>query len=128
MSALSNYAENKVLDHICGTATFTRPASVHLALFTADPTDAGSGAEVAGNGYARQPATFEAAANGATQNAAEITFTATGVGWGAVSHWGLFDAAAAGNLLIHGALSAAKTVEGGDSLTIAAGALDISAA
>ena len=75
MSA-SNYAENKVLDHLLGTATFTRPTNVFLALFTSDPGEAGGGAEVAGLGYARQQAQFNASSNGSAANTSLITFPA----------------------------------------------------
>ena len=35
MSALSNYSEKALLDHLLGTATFTKPTTVYVALFTA---------------------------------------------------------------------------------------------
>ncbi len=47
---------------------------------------------------------------------------------GTITHFGLFDASSGGNLLIHGAFSAGKTVATGDILRIAAGELDITAA
>ena len=42
----SNYLENKLLDHALGTTAFTQPTNQYLALHTADPTDAASGAEL----------------------------------------------------------------------------------
>jgi hypothetical protein len=45
-----------------------------------------------------------------------------------VSHFGIFDASSSGNLLIHGAFTAAKTIASGDILKIPAGDLDITAA
>lgn len=127
MSALSNYSELKLLDHILGTATFTKPTAVYLALFTTDPTDAATGTEVSGNGYARQACAFAAAASGTTSNSAQEAFTAAGGNWGAISHWALFDALTVGNMLIHGSFTTTRTVNDGDTLTVAAGDIDITA-
>jgi hypothetical protein len=43
-----------------------------------------------------------------------------------VTHVGVRDAASAGNLLFHGALSSSKSVDAGDTFKIATGDLDIS--
>jgi hypothetical protein len=69
-----------------------------------------------------------AAASGTAANAAQETFTASGGNWGTITHWGLYDAETNGNLLIYGALDASRTINDGDSLTFAAGAIDITAA
>ena len=47
--SFSDYAEGKVLDHVFNLAAFTQP-TLYLAVSTAAPTDAGSGAaEPSGN-------------------------------------------------------------------------------
>jgi hypothetical protein len=120
---LSDYAENKILDHSLGT---TMPTQLYLALYTAAPSDAGGGTEVSGTGYARQAVDFDASSGGATQNAAEILFPVAGASWGTVTHVGLFDASSAGNLIWHGALSASKAIDTNDQFKIADGDLDIS--
>lgn len=120
MSAASDYLENKILDHIVGGGDYTRPANLYFAFFTVAPTDAGGGTEVSGNGYARVAMTnnstnFPAASGGSKTNGVAIVFpTATG-NWGTITHYGVFDAASGGNLLFHGALSASKLVENGDT-------------
>ena len=48
MAALSNFAENEMLDHMLGTGSYTAPTNVFLSLWTSDPTDAGSGTELSG--------------------------------------------------------------------------------
>mgnify|MGYP000656172872 FL=1 len=53
MSAMSNYLENKLVDHIFRGVSFTAPAALHVALFTAAPSDSGGGTEVSGGSYAR---------------------------------------------------------------------------
>lgn len=128
MAALSNYLENELLDHALGTGSFTAPSNVYLALFTSDPTDAGSGTEVSGNGYARQLITFGASSSGTASNTSEETFTASGGNFGTVTHMGIFDALTTGNLLFHGALTASRTINDGESIVFAVGNIDISLA
>ena len=129
MSALSDYAENKVLDVLGANATFTAPSAVYLGLSTGSFNDDGSGTEISGNNYARVAVSFGSAASCTMSNDAAIEFAAaTGSGFGTVSHWGLFDAASSGNLLVHGSFSASKTIASGDVLKIAVGDLDITAA
>lgn len=128
VSVLSDYLEGKFIDYVLRSAAFTSPTSVYLALFTATPSDAGGGTEVSGGTYSRYTLTgaFDTASAGATQNTAIITFpTATAV-WGLVTSVGIFDAATAGNLLFYGSFSSNLQVDTGDTLSIAAGALDIS--
>lgn len=128
-AVLSDYLEGKFIDYVLRSGTFASPASVYLALFTATPSDAGGGTEVASaNAYARKQLTgaFDAASAGATANTATITFpTATGV-WGLITSVGIFDAPTGGNLLFYGSFSSSLQVDTGDTLSIAAGALDIS--
>ena len=128
MSAMSDYLENEILDHILGTGAYTMPSAVYVGLATATFADDNSGTELTGNGYTRVAATFNAAASGTADNDAAIEFSAATSSWGTVSHFGLFDASSGGNLLIHGAFTTAKTIASGDVLKIAAGDLDVTAA
>jgi hypothetical protein len=125
---MSDYLENKVLDHVLGTTSYTMPATVYVGLSTGSFADDNSGTELTGNGYARQSIAFDAAASGTTDNTSNVDFPAATGSWGTVSHYGLFDALSGGNLLIHGAFTTSKTVAIGDILRIAAGELDITAA
>lgn len=122
---ISNYLENKLLDHSLGKTSFTMPATVRLALYTSDPTDADSGTEVTGGSYARQPLTVSAASGGATANDADIEFPVATANWGTITHVGIRDAGSGGNLLWHGALAASKAIDSGDQFKIAAGDLDV---
>jgi len=128
MAAMSDYLERKLLDHTLGTASYTHPSQAYLALHTADPTDAGSGAEVSGGSYARQTIDFNAAAGtgGAVTNSTEENFT--GMPACTVTHIGIWDASSSGNLLYHGAVSASKTVADGDTISLAAGQLTVTLA
>lgn len=122
---LSDWAENAALDWLMGGSSPTRPTTRYIGLFTAAPNDAGGGTEVSGSGYARQAATWDAAASGVTANSGALTFTASGGSWGTVTHIGIFSASTGGNLLWHGALTASKTVGDGDSLVFAIGDIDL---
>jgi hypothetical protein len=128
MSAKSDYLELKVLDHFLGTSATSAPSNVYLALHTADPTDAGSGAEVSGNGYARQAITFAAASGGSAASSSAEEFTASGGNFGTITHFGIWDASTSGNLLYHGALTASKTIADGDTLRFASGNITITEA
>lgn len=121
---LSNYLENKLIDHFLGTTSFTAPAAVYVALYTVAPTDAGGGTEVTGGSYARQTAAFTASASGATSNSGNIDFT--NMPAATVVAIGVHDALTSGNLLLWGTLTTNKTTDAGDTLRIATGDLDIS--
>jgi len=123
---LTNYLENKLLDHFLGTTAFAMPSPVYVALFTVAPSDAGGGTEVTGGPgpYARKTATFSAASSGATSNSANIDFT--GMPAATTVAIALFDAITSGNMLVYGTLTANKTTDAGDTLRIATGDLDIS--
>jgi len=120
---LSNYLENKILDHILGTTSYTMPTPVYLALYTVAPTDAGGGTEVAGGSYVRKTVTFTVASGGATSNDSNVDFN--GMPACTVVAVGVFDALTSGNLLVYGGLTANKTIDSGDILRIATGDLDI---
>lgn len=130
MAAMSDYLENQLVDHIFRTATFAKPAAIHLALFTTLQDDAGTaGVEVTGGAYARvDMAQGDAGHNGthgtttgvssgtggATSNAADLTFPVPTANWGTITGIGVYDAATGGNLLFHSALTVSKTVNNGD--------------
>lgn len=128
MSAISNYLENALINAVLRNTPYTSPATVYVALYTSDPTDADSGAEVSGGAYARQAVTFGAPSNGATDNTAQINFPVPTADWGTVTHWGIKDALTGGNLLFHGPLAASRTIKSGDTVKINVNDLDVSLA
>lgn len=130
MSALSDFSEKLLLDWLMTTGTATRPTAWFVALYTAAPSDTGGGTEVTGSGYARQAVTFAAAASpgGTTNNTGSVSFTAAGGNFGTVTHIGIFTAASGGSLLWHGALAASRTVNDGDTLSFAAGSINLTLA
>ena len=135
MSA-SNYLELAVLDHLLGGADFTRPGTVYFALFTSNPNETNTGTEVSGGGYARAAVTnnstnFPAATTistvGTKMNATAITFPQASGSWGTVTHFAIFDAATAGNMLIYGTLTTSRAVTTGDTPKFLASAFSLTA-
>jgi hypothetical protein len=125
MAAISDYLENALINATLRNTTYTSPADVYVGLFTTDPTDDGSGTEVSGGSYARTIATFAAPSNGSSSTNADVQFPQATGNWGTITHFGIFDAATTGNLLYHGILTAAKTIETGDVFKIASGNLTV---
>ena len=128
MGSLSNYVEDKVLDHVLKSAVWAQPAALYIALSTTDPTDDATGiAEPVGNGYARvSHAAWDAAASRATENTGTISFPEAGGSWGTITHFFVSDASTGGNMIAHGALSASKTIGTGDNASFQDGAIDVS--
>src|SRR4051794_41047719 len=130
MAAMSDYLENKIIDWLLRGQSYTPPATVYVALFTAAPSDTGGGTEVSGGSYARVAVTSslanwagtQAAASttassgtgGTTSNNAVITFPTPSANWGSITYMALMDASTSGNMLAEAALTTPKTVNNGD--------------
>lgn len=128
MTAMSNYLENALINATLRNTSYTSPSTVYVALFTSDPTDAGTGTECSGGAYVRQSATFAAPSDGASSISADVEFPQATGAWGTISHFGIFDASSSGNLLYHGALTASKTIATGDVLKITSSNLTVTLA
>jgi hypothetical protein len=128
MAEISNYLENALINGTLRATTFTAPTTVYISLHTADPTDAGSGAEVSGGSYIRQSATFAAPSNGASATDADVTFPQATGNWGTIGWIGIWDAQTTGNMLYHTALDASKAIDTGDIFKIASGSLTVTLA
>lgn len=141
MSAMSDYLENKLVDQIFRAQAFAFPATLYVGLLTAAPSDSGGGTEVTGGSYARASVTASLAnfagtqgagttvassgTGGQTSNNATISFATPTASWGTVTHFGIYDAASAGNLLFWGALTISKTINQGDTVTFPAASLSV---
>jgi len=125
MATFTDYLENELLDHVTGKGSYTMP-TVYVALFTANPTDAGGGTEANYTSYARvttSGATWAVASGGATSNAAAITFPACTGGSNTITGFGAYDNSSGGNLLWYGTCS--LSVSTGITPEFAIGELDI---
>ena len=127
MGSISDFAENKLLDHLLNGVAYTPPATVYLGLSLADPLDDASGlSEPSGGGYSRKAIPFAAAAARSIAQNQDVQFDPVTSDWGLVSHYGIFDAAAGGNMLAHGALDVAKNVVTGNNPSVSSGEAVIS--
>lgn len=142
MGMFTDYFENKLVDQIFRGQAYTFPATLHVGLLTAAPSDASAGTEVSGGSYARvavagslanwagtQAAgstTASSGTGGTTSNNNAITFPAPTANWGTATHWAIYDASSGGNMLMYGSLTASKTINNGDAApSFAAGALSL---
>lgn len=132
MTAKSDFLENRTLDrNLKNNAQFsyTSPTTTYAALFTADPTEAGSLTnEVTGGSYARVAITWGTIASGSVSNSAIVQFATASASWGTVTHVAIMDASTSGNVMYYGALSAAKAVGIGDDVSFAIGTLTVTEA
>lgn len=125
MGTISNFLELELLDHVFNAA-YTPPATVYLALFESDPTDAFSGTETAYTNYARQACAFDAASARSIAQSALETFPSNGGSTVTITHWAIFDAVSSGNGMAHGAFGASKQVNNGNTPSVAAGEVTVS--
>lgn len=133
MAAFTNYLENKLIDHIFQNTAFTSPSTLYVALFTAvSDGEAGTVTEVSGGSYARVAVTANSSNwsdatgnNGTTSNVNAVTFPAATADWGTVTHFGIYDASTAGNLLVYAALTSSRNITNGSTPSFAAGALTV---
>jgi hypothetical protein len=130
MGSLSNFAENALLNHVANTA-FTPAATLFVALCTADPTDAGTGASMSeaanANAYARAAVTFSAAASRRVVQTGAVTFPqATGT-WGTISHWAIVTSATygAGDMYAYGSFVTPFAPVNGNTPTIPTTELEV---
>lgn len=128
MSAFSNYLEASIVQHFLQNNAVTPAATVYLALFTADPTEDGTGPEATYVNYARQAATWtNLDGAGQTKNSAAITFPANGNASASetITHAAIFTSLTGGNMLLYGPLATAKTLAVGDILSFSENALTL---
>lgn len=124
MGSLTDYSELELLDHLCNAA-YSPVATVYLALATADPTDAATGASMNecanANGYSRKAITFGAAASRKITQSGAVTYDEATGSWGTVTHWAIVDSAThgAGNCLAHGAFAEGKSIVSGNTPSVA---------
>ncbi len=123
--SLTNTFETTTLKWLLTTDAVTRPTTWYVALFTADPGETGAGTEVTGGSYARTAVTFSVTGDTAS-NTAGVEFPAATASWGTITHIGVMDASTSGNMIVHAALTTAKTIADGDVFRIPTADLDIS--
>lgn len=129
-TSMSDYLENKLIDHTFRATAYTAPATQYIGLSTTACSDSSFGTEVTGGSYARVAVTSATTAwkgthgtttgassgtSGTISNAIVNTFPAPTANWGVVTHFFIADAATTGNLNICQALTTQKTINSGDA-------------
>lgn len=118
MSA-STYLETALLNWFRGQNFLDTLSGTYVGLFDGDPTDSGlGGTEIteAIRSAGRPAVTFGAVSAGTITNNAEVDFGLSEADAEA-THFGVFDAVTAGNMLAHGAITNAE----GDPTTVIIG-------
>lgn len=131
MSAISDYLEDTLQNWYWRGVAHTPAATAFLALYTANPSDAGGGTEVSAGGYARYPvvkgtANWNASSAGTVTNLPAFVVGTATADWGTITAMSFMDTASGtGNLLWWGTLTASKIVQNGDIFQFAAGSISI---
>ncbi len=150
MSAMSDYLESGIIDHLFRGTALAQPSNISIALCSGDMSLAArevcTGAtlpELANNyGYARKDLGAPASAGNAvwsipsgsvtptTTNNNNLEFSQATGDWGHVSGIALVDSSThgAGNVLMYGNLTTARVITSGDIFRFNAGDLDITLA
>lgn len=129
MSAMTNYLENKLIDHVFRGIPFPAPTTLYVALLVASSDDTNNVVEASGAGYARVAVscntanwagtqgigttTTSSGVSGTTSNNNVVTFGAPTSNWGDIVGTALMDSPTGGNSLFQGMLSETVTVNAG---------------
>tara|TARA_R110002020_G_scaffold103752_13_gene243177 strand:+ start:13823 stop:14278 length:456 start_codon:yes stop_codon:yes gene_type:complete len=148
MAALSDYLESGLLNHVFRSSTFSKPASIVVALTSGTPLDSQTGTSIleipsgingSGTGYSRidlgPPSdvdwTFSEAmfnsGSGIIANSGQIIFNTALLDWGYISGIAIVDHAdwGSGNLLMHAQLDNPRIIYTGDNAKFDAETLEI---
>jgi hypothetical protein len=107
-----------------GGTTYTALANVYVQLHTANPGSVGTTS--VSSVTTRPSITFTAATTGVLNSSNTPQWTSwAGTNGEVVTHISIWDASSAGNFLWSAALSASKTVNTGDTLTLSSASLTI---
>lgn len=128
----SIYVEsNSLTMWLQGAQSASLPSAVYVGLFLTNPTGAGTGTEVSGNGYTRVAASFGTPAQSGTgmvaSNTSAVQFPTAEGSWGTPQYFALYDAQTGGNLLFYAALPTTFAITSGMAPRFAVGALSVSA-
>lgn len=131
---IATYLVHEWLDHLFRNAAYADPVAVFASSYSVEPGDDDTGTEMVGGAYARQAATFGAAAARKVVLTADLTFPQATANYPDDSiAGGVCDLAAAGNLLWHWPMVTApliRTVKENDTyeIEVASGGLELEVA
>jgi hypothetical protein len=137
MSALTNYLESGLLNHIFRGTSYSAPATLYIGLtknFVSGNLESGIIDEPSSGGYARQPYTsngtnwiapYTSGNSMVIHNLSAIQFPLATGNIGNVSGVFIADNASSGNILFYGQLSYPRNIREGDQFIFSSGALKI---
>jgi hypothetical protein len=137
MSALTNYLESGLLNHVFRNSAYSAPATLYIGLtqsFVSGNIEAGTVDEPSTGSYARQAYTsngtnwiapYASGSATATHNTSAIEFPVATANIGDVSGVFIADDPSAGNILFYGELSTPRNIREGDQFVFSSGALKI---
>ena len=117
---------DKLLAHLFGGAAYAQPAGIWVKLHTGAPGSAAA-ANAAAETTRQQVGSWSTVSGGATDNAADLTWTAVAA-TETITHISLWDAATGGNPMFQFGLTTSKQLTAGQDARFAAGDLDLSLA
>ena len=113
--SISNYAENKILDHLAGVTSWTMPTTLYIQLHTADPGEDGTSSVATES--TRKSVSWGSASSGSISASAAISWVNVSTEE-TYTHWSIWDASTSGNCLWTGALSSSASMLVGESFQI----------
>ena len=119
----SDYAENKIADHLLSKTSWTMPSQVYVKLHTGDPGEAGT-ANAAGE-TTRQAANWSSASSGSASLSGTVSWTGVSTGE-TYTHVSLWDASSGGNCLASGAMGSSVAVSSGYNFNLTAMTVTVS--
>ena len=132
MANFSNYLENKIVGWLNGEAMPAATSSLWVALYSspgvvqnnAATNLIGTRVEVSSWNVATATGSSDSS-DASITNAAEIIMTSSSNVAATASHFAVFTASTAGNLLFHGALSSSVSIALGDTVKFAANSITL---
>ena len=122
-TGLSSTVANAILDAYCRSVAWTEPAEFWVKLHLGDPGSAGTTSPATET--TRKQITFSAATGGTITNSAQVQWTNYPTGADTITHVSIWDGVA-GTFIGSDALAVSRTPASGDTVTLAAGDLDLS--
>jgi hypothetical protein len=130
--SLTNFARNKVNDHMFGAVSFTPPTNFYLALSTSTISVTGSNVgEPVGAGYARvlipnDKSHFSYSSAGSLTVSGSTTFAISSGSWGTILDIGMFDGLSSGSLWMYTTLTSPYIVQNNTIISFDANTINIS--
>ena len=125
--SLTNAYENTVLNYIFNHTGSIANSNVYLALSTSVLSDDDSTfTELSGNGYTRKEISFGTASSRQVEQDGVVTFDQATGDWGTIASYTIYTASSGGTAIAWGSLATTKTVNSGNTASIADGEVTVS--